>query len=165
MENKKANIFDKIKKIKGLEFIIIGIVAFLIIVILFSDGTLFKSRAADNDTVEEYVSSLEARLEKTLSQVKGAGRVKVVISVAGGNKTVIASDVKTVKNGNELQVTETPVLVGGKVVVLNELYPEVSGVLIVASGASSVSVKVDLVNAVTTFLSVEPSKVKILTGK
>ncbi len=166
MDTKKPGLIDRIKKIKGLEYIVIGIIAILIVVIILSDN-LFesKSKSKSGDGVTEYVSSLESRLATTLSGVKGAGKVSVAISVAGGNKTIIATDVTTTKNGTELQTTESAVLVGGKVVVLGETYPEITGVVIVASGASDPVVKMNLLSAAETFLSVDSAKVKIFTGK
>lgn len=163
MENKK-NLFDKIKNIKGLEYIIIGVIALLMILIIFSDS-IFSKGASESDGTTEYVAALENRLENTLSRVKGAGKVSVAITVTGGNKTVIATDVTTVKNGGEIQMTETPVLVGGKVVVLGELFPEITGVLIVATGAENLSVKMNLAEAASTLLSIDSSKIRILTGK
>ena len=163
----KLNEFtEKIKKIKGIEFIIVGIIGVLIIFLLFSDGSFSVSSKNDKAlSIDEYVSSLENRLESTLSQVSGAGKVKVAITVEGGKKTVIATDVTTIKDGSQLQITETPVLVGGKVVVLSEKYPEITGVIIVASGADNLFVKMDLLTAATTLLSVDETKVQILKGK
>jgi len=163
--NKFTNLTDKIKKIKGIEYVIIALIGLLIVFLIFSDGIFSNSKKKSEDDVSAYVSSLENRLEKTLSEVYGAGKVNVAITVNGSNKTVIATDATTVKDGNKLQITETPVMVGGKVVVLSEEYPEITGVIIVASGADNITVKLDLLNATTTLLSVDESKVQILKGK
>ncbi len=163
MENKKFGLFDKIKRIKGLEYIIVGIIALLIVAILLGDNIFSKKESAEGDG--GYVSGLEDRVENALSKVKGAGKVSVVITVSGGNRTVIATDVKTVKNGTTVETTETPVLVGGKVVVLAEMYPEITGVLIVATGADNLSVRMSITEAAATLLNVEASKIQILTGK
>ena len=164
MENKKQSLLSRLKKIKGVEYIVIIIIALLIILILFSDSFTSKENTQSSSVVE-YVSTLESKLERTLSKIKGVGNVSVVITVNGGNKTVIATDVTTVKNGTEVKITEAPVLVGGKVVVLNELYPEITGVMIVAGGADNLSVKLNVMTATTTLLSIDESKVSILTGK
>ena len=164
MENKKQSLLSRLKKIKGVEYIVIIIIALLIILILFSDSFTSKENTQSSSVVE-YVSTLENKLERTLSKIKGVGNVSVVITVNGGNKTVIATDVTTIKNGTEVKITEAPVLVGGKVVVLNELYPEITGVMIVAGGADNLSVKLNVMTATTTLLSIDESKVSILTGK
>lgn len=160
-----VKIFDKLKKIKGLEYIFIILSGVVILCVMMSDNMFSKNSSKENISTGEYVSLLESRLENALKQVDGAGRVNVAISVAGGNKTVIATDVTTIKNGTEVQITETPILVGGKVVVLNELYPEIVGVVIVASGADNLPVRLDLLNAATTLLSIGDDKVQILKGK
>lgn len=162
MENKKKGFIEKIKNIKGIEYIVIAVIAVLIILILFGDGIFgSKKTSASGD----YVSSLEQRLGKTLSGIKGAGKVSVAVTVTGGNRTLLATDTTTVKDGNTVETTETTVLVGGKVVVLSELYPEITGVVIVASGADDASVRLNLLKAAVTLLSVDPSRVSILTGK
>jgi stage III sporulation protein AG len=160
-----VKIFDKLKKFKGLEYIFIILSGVAILCVMMSDNMFSKNSIKENISTGEYVSLLESRLENALKQVDGAGRVNVAISVAGGNKTVIATDVTTIKNGTEVQITETPILVGGKVVVLNELYPEIVGVVIVASGADNLPVRLDLLNATTTLLSIGDDKVQILKGK
>ncbi len=164
MSVKNRNLIEKIKKIKGLEFIIAGVIGLIVIAIMLSDSEIFTSK--DNSgSNREYVSSLEERMSKTLSKVKGAGKVSVAITVDGGSKTVIATDTTTIKNGNELQITETPVLVGGKVVVLGENHPQIVGVVVVAPGAEELSVRMALMDAATTLLSIDADKVQILTGK
>lgn len=163
MGSKKIDLFSKLKKIKGIEYIVIGIIVILVALVLF--GNLFTTEAEDDREIDSYVSSIENRLKNTLSNIKGVGKVSVAVSVNGGNKTVIATDVTTVKNGNELQITETPILVGGKVVVLNELYPEITGVIIVAGGADNLNTKLNILSATTTLLSIDESRVSIITGK
>lgn len=161
MDSKKSSFLEKIKKIKGLEFIVIGIAALFVLFLAFGIKPKEKSETAEDG----YVKNLEARLSSALSNVSGAGKVKVVISAVGGNTTLIATDVTTLKGANGVEVRETPVLIGGKVVVLGEKYPEISGVLIVASGADDISVKTQLIEAAATLLSLDRKKIQVLTGK
>lgn len=163
--NKFTSFTEKIKKIKGIEYIIIALIGLLIVFLIFSDGIFSTKKKNNEDGISEYVASLENRLERTLSEVYGAGKVSVAITVNGSNKTVIATDTTTVKDGNKVQTTETPVMVGGKVVVLSEEYPEITGVIIVSSGADNITVKINLLNATTTLLSIDENKVQILKGK
>ena len=161
MDSKKSSFLEKIKKIKGLEFIVIGIAALLVLFLAFG----FKSNGKTDAAEDGYIRDLEARLSSALSDVSGAGKVKVVISAVGGNTTLIATDVTTLKGSNGVEIRETPVLIGGKVVVLGEKYPEISGVLIVASGADDISVRTELIEAAATLLSIDRKKIQVLTGK
>ena len=74
----------------------------------------------------------------------------------------------TVESGMEIVTatesgSEKPIIVNGKVVILKELYPKVKGVVIVAGGADSIKVKVELLNATVALLDVDPKAVEIYT--
>lgn len=156
---------ERLKRIKGIEFIAVGMVCVLICLILFADNLGAFNSSKDNKGSSDYISILEDRLEKALSKIKNVGNVSVVINTVGGNTTLIATDVTTVKNGDEITTTEKPLLVGGKVVVLGEVYPEISGIVVVAGGADNFNVKSSIMEAVVTLLDVESYKVVILEGK
>lgn len=140
------------------------IVALIVALSIFSVFSLYKksnSSAAYDDT-QKYVSSLESKLEKTLSKVNGAGNVSVVITVDEGIASVVAKDEKTIDENGKKTTTTSTVLVGGKPLVLGERYPEITGVIVVSKGANDVIVKMSLLNAVTTALNVPCNKVQIL---
>ena len=124
-----------------LEYVFLGIISVAVIAVLaFSLIKPTSSEAYEGDEIIAYVKDLENRLEKTLSKVKGAGEVSVVITVDSGKETVLASEKVTVTEDGRTTVTESPIMVNGKPVVLKENYPEIVGVLIVAQGANSISV-------------------------
>lgn len=148
------NLFSKIK-IEYLIVIGLGIVA----IIIFASS--FKTEEKPADNVDDYVLSLETKLQKTLSSVSGAGKVKVIISLESGMETVIATEKQT-ESG---KTVEKPVIVNGKTVAIKEAYPEICGVIIVSEGAKNLSVKVALLNATCVYLDVPESKVEILAMK
>lgn len=126
--------------------------------------TLYSSfaKTKEEKTTYSYTESLEEKLSKALSKVEGAAKVTVVITVSGGAETVIAED-KTVTTENGITIEKTsPVLVGGKPVVLRENNPVITGVLVVAKGADRFDVKMALLDATTTVLGVTADKVQIL---
>ncbi len=126
--------------------------------------TLYSSfgKTKKENTTSSYTESLEEKLSKALSKVEGAAKVTVVITVSGGAETVIAED-KTVTTENGITTEKTsPVLVGGKPVVLRENNPAITGVLVVAKGADRFDVKMALLDATTTVLGVTADKVQIL---
>lgn len=150
------------KKIKIEYVIVVALAAIALIIVLNafpeSNGESASGGASD---VDAYVSNLESKLEKSLKQVKGAGKVTVIISVSTSAEQVYATERVVETSGNTV---ETPVLVSGKMVLLKEKYPEIMGVVVVAEGANSLSVKVDLINACKVFLSIDESKIKILSA-
>lgn len=135
------------------------LLAAVCVYVLYS--SLVKTRE-EKTTTSSYAESLEEKLSKALSRVDGAGKVTVVITVSGGTETVIAEDkTVTTENGKTIEKI-SPVLVGGKPVVLRENNPVITGVLVVAKGADRFDVKMALLDATTTVLGVTADKVQIL---
>ena len=84
---KLKNVFKKIKP----EYIIV-IVAIVIVAVLFLSS--FKTTEKQTSSVDEYVSMLENKLSARLSELDGAGKVSVIISVKRGLTTEVATEKK-----------------------------------------------------------------------
>lgn len=163
--NRFSNVIETIKNSKAVQYglvIILAVIAFLILCGGF--GTDNKS-AQTNLTTENYVTSLEERLSNALSKVEGAGKVSVVITVESGMETVLASEIITSQTSSGKEVIETPILVNGKTVVLKELYPKITGVLIVAEGVGNISVFNRIQQAAVSLLDINVNQIEILTMK
>ena len=63
------------------------------------------------------------------------------------------------------EIVSAPILVNGKTVVLKELYPKISGVLIVAEGADKLTVYNKIQQATLSLLDVKASQIEILAMK
>lgn len=163
--SKKLSILDLIKNNKTIKYVVICIL-FIVLVLLFFSGTFNKeSQDVSEDTLIEYSKRLEERLSDVLSEVSGAGEVEVVISFEGGSEKVLAMKTITKDLANCKEIEETPIVVNGKTVVLKELAPKISGVLIVCEGANNIAVRSKLVSATKSLLDVENEKIEILTMK
>ncbi|MDS1030084.1 hypothetical protein RDV78_06200 [Bacillota bacterium LX-D] len=136
-----------------------------------------KKSSSDLDNLEK---NLELRLQKSLSQIEGAGNVDVTVILSSGPKYDYAVNVnKNVKSVSEkdqsggtrvtTENTEDGQLVvlqssntGNEVpVIAQEFKPDVKGVLVIAAGANNPLTKEKLAKAVETLLDVEPYKVDI----
>ena len=127
-------------------------------------------------TTEEYATFLENKLSSVLSNVQGAGKVNVMVTLECGIEYVYATESEEVTNTTtsdsntttKTTVTENILFVtsSGKSVpvVLKENLPKVSGVIVVAYGASNIAVRMELMNAVTSLLGVDAENVQILVG-
>lgn len=148
-----------LSKIK-IEYLIVIALASVCVVAIF--GNLSQDTSSEEeDVVEKYVTNLENKLKSSLSLVKNAGEVEVIISVASGMETVLATEKVTEDN----KTTETPFTIGGKTVVLTENYPKITGVIIVADGANNLTCRAALLNATTVFLDIDSDKIQILPKK
>lgn len=118
-----------------------------------------------SSSTDKYARNLETQLEGILSNVKGAGKVKVLVTLGSGFEYVYATEevVKQSANGTTTTTKEI-VLVDGQPVVVKEIFPTIQGVLVSASGASDATVKLNLVTAIQTVVDVPNSDITILTA-
>jgi stage III sporulation protein AG len=178
---------DKISKFlrkdNNLSLTIAGVAAVALIVFILtsmsgsgqnpSDAQAAGGNAPAADSSSE---SLETRLERILSQVEGTGQVKVLVTYETGPEIVPAVKTDTQSNTSEnsgqdsrtTSITENsePVVVQGKngtePMVLTQKEPVVLGVLVVAEGASSLSVRLRLMQAVQVALQIAPDRIEVL---
>ena len=152
---------EKTKKIK-VEYLIVFIAVIAIFIIFLSSFNTNTNSTASAD-VDKYISSLEKKLSTELSKIDGAGSVSVLISVKRGVTTEIATEKKIINNSDGITTEEIPILVSGKPIILTEVYPEITGVIIIAKGAEDLKVRMSLLTAAQTFLAITSDKIEILT--
>ncbi len=178
-KQKKITIWEKLKNIKHFEIIIV--VVFCAILLLIYSSTFSSTKSEKNTltalTTEEYAEYLENKLSNVLSQINGAGNVSVMVTLACGVEYVYATNATeetTSQTNNGVTTTQTTtteelILVSqsGKdsPLVIKENLPKVSGVLIVSSGASNISVMLELQKAVMALLEIDAEDIEILVGK
>lgn len=168
---KLSSLWDKLKKVKHIEIYICVIFAAVIIAVyLTSLGVTSKGRqnSTENTTSfsssEEYVEYLENKLEVVLANVKGAGKVSVAITLEQGFEYVYATEEETRTSSGGQVTTRSPVLVDGKPVLEKELYPQIKGIIVTSSGGGNITVKINLLNALLTAVTVDAGRVIILEG-
>ena len=165
MDNTKCSkILNKIKTNKFLQYLLVIVLLVVAAFILFG-GEIFNKNTASGSFSESYVSDLELRLENALSKVEGAGQVSVVITVESGMESVLAMETVTKESSAGKETIETPIIVNGKTVTLKEMYPKITGVLIVAEGANKIGVLNRIQQATTSLLDINVNQIEILTMK
>ena len=129
----------------------------------------------------DYAAWLEERLETVLLSVDGVGNVRVMITLKNNGEKQLQSDTvrersstgetdsaggsRTVQEGREEY--STVILnngTGDGPYVTRETAPEIEGVLVVAQGAGSSSVKTEIYEAVQALFNVPAHKIKVLKG-
>lgn len=177
-----SNFITKLKKIKHIEIYAVILLSVVVLAIWLLPSENKRSETAStltaSTTTAEYARSLEERLCSVLSSISGAGSVKCMVTLNGEIERVLAysddqknsSSSNTSSNGttNKSETTTSskePILitVNGKSepLVLYEIMPEIKGVVVVASGASDVRVRLDILKAVQALLNVESSQIEI----
>lgn len=178
LKKKKLNILSLFTS-KNIKIIVLSIIV-LIALIMFIGISDNSSKTNDSSinkpenyqTTLEYCGQIEHKLETLLSQMDGAGHVKVMITVDGSPELVYASDTDTKTSSNSNGTTSTssssPIIVSGNgnsnALILTENLPAVKGVIVVSSGASNIGIKLDILNAVSTLLDISIDKISVLKG-
>ena len=131
-----SKLFEKLKNIKHIEIIIaiiFGVILLMIYLSTFSNSSISNNSSAAT-TASAYSTELEDRLEGLLSNIKGAGKVKVMI---------------VLKSGTELSSTTLP---------------EIASCIVVAEGADDLNVKLNILKAVESAIRVPTTNIEVLVG-
>lgn len=177
------NIYDKIKKIyldrKNLYiFLVVGIIILISSNIFFSSDAGKKEEQSTN-LISISVAEEEQKLEDILSQVDGAGKTEVMITLDTGvekitiqNSKISKSDSSDIEEtGGETKAAdsseERQTVMNGSgnsqtPFVVKEIYPQIRGVLVVAEGAGDESIRYNLTNAVAAVLNVPYYRIQVL---
>lgn len=185
------NVFRKIFQDKKNYYNIL-VAIFFGILLLFLSNNFFKSNNNKNNSIDykgqsvevsegdnTYEAQLEKRLETILSKVAGVGNVDVMITLENGRELVTKDDIvrensttnEETINGDKRQIvsdktqSNTVKTSGDEPVILKEISPKISGVLIVAQGGGNLEIKNTLINATNALLGVEIHKIEVLEMK
>lgn len=173
------NILNKLGKDKILIVILAGILLMVISIPVKDRQTVSENTTSNQESGEatqkmheEYV---EKRLEDTLSDVEGAGKVKVMVSLKNSSEKILAKDTdysdeevngNNDENSNSTQKTETHIFYdtanGNTPYVVMENMPVIEGVIIVCEGGDNKELVSEITNAVYGLLNVPVHKIKVM---
>lgn len=177
--NKIKELIQRLKSVKHIE-IIVGVIIIAVLLIIYFNVNedevtkSSKSPSSSESSQSSLTDGLEEKLADILSEIDGAGDVKVMITYVSTSEQVTASTNNshtTTTNGTSGQTTTTttttssPIISNSKVIVLQEKMPEVKGVIIVADGAGDVRVRLSLIQATSTVLGVNANSIQIFTRR
>lgn len=174
--NKLSSFFEKIKKEKKLFIIVVvGILGILLIAL---SELLPTSESKDKNTEQQttYVSAnnyeavAEKRLKEIISNINGAGRVEVMVTIDSSPEIVYAKNekekIKTDEKSTEHSYDGSYVVDDNdNGVVLKTSEPEIRGVIVVCDGGDKPSIKKDITDAVSSVLSIKSNNISVLKMK
>lgn len=174
---------QKLKSVKHIGIIVAIIFLVLLLIIAFSGGITTSNGTVTTDnstyslqTSSQWIVETEEKLKSLISSIKNSGKVEVMLTLESGPEIVLASNVEQTTNTSTtadgkietVTVTTTPILLdgddGNSILVITEKLPVVKGIVVVSSGASNVAVKLNIIEAIQTLLSVEGSKIQVFVG-
>lgn len=110
----------------------------------------------------DYCTILEEKLEEILPEIEGVGKVSVMVTAKNYGTVKLAED-ETEKNKETVILSQKG---GGEdAKIIEEMYPEIEGVIIAADGGKSDRIKAELTEAVTALLGVDAHKIKVFERK
>lgn len=126
-------------------------------------------------SLQEYTTQLEQRLSEIISEIDGAGRAEVFLTLESTSESVYAADKKessTQKSNNGSSENEssheasyiTVKLSDGtqQMIKVKEIEPKIRGVVVVCSGGGDSVVRERIMQAVKTVFDISSAKVCVL---
>lgn len=135
----------------------IGLLAMLLILLseLLPSGKTPSAEPA-GQTVTEYQTQLETRLEKLISQMAGAGKTTVMITLENGEETLYALDTQS----GQMQQQQTHVLLEDGTALAETIYqPQVRGVAVLCEGGADVGVAARITELVSALLDLPSNRI------
>ncbi len=140
-----------------------------------------EAQPAAGRVISDYGQALEDRVKEILKGVEGVGEVEVMIVMKSSAEKIIQVDNTTSRSVTQEQDTEggtrsiesqeqehSTVLTGGSgstgsgPIVTKEVYPEISGIVISASGGGNPAVQAEISAAMEALFGLPAHKIKVL---
>lgn len=145
-------------------------------------GTGASQTAYTGSGTESYAAWMEEKLEEALSQMAGAGKVKVVISMKSSEEKVVEKDQPVTRSNtsetdsgggtrsiNNLETGESTVYssegTDSEPYVVKVIQPEVEGVIVLAEGAGTGNVSKNISEAIQVLFGIDAHKIKVVKMK
>lgn len=145
------------------------IIAVGAVLLLLPTGGRDSPREEVPAQMEESAFDLEAferKLEKVLSQVEGAGETRVVLTLEGGSRQVLARNQDREGDGG---ASNTVVTVGKgsgqqEAVPIQTVAPEFRGALVVCPGGGNAATRLKLIEAVSAVTGLGSDRISVCAG-
>lgn len=170
-KRKLSQLWPKLRKFKyPLLILLLG--AFLL---LFPGKGVRTNQTAEQEPTESVEKpDCEERLEEILSQVQGAGKVRVMLTVRSGPETIYQQDTRLDTDSEEgsenIREENNTVLISQgsgteEPVISQVLGPDYCGAIVVCQGADNPQVKLSVVQAVCSVTGLGADQITVLKMK
>ncbi|MBQ1893546.1 MAG: hypothetical protein II155_05515 [Clostridia bacterium] len=170
MKEAALKILARLRDDKKLETLVYALLACVVAAAFLAGGgaNCRGKTVTERESPEKPASTeaeLESRLEAILSQIKGAGRVRVMITFDRGSEIVPARESQRSTGENGSNESSKPLTVsssgGQSPIVLAQIMPKVRGVIVVAEGAGDIGVRNELERAAMTALGTDLASINV----
>lgn len=139
-----------------------------------TSASLTTAEAGTDINERVYCAQTEKRLEQILSQIEGAGAVRVMLTLQAGPQTnyLADQDMQRTTEGEKIaesSESKTVILSRGssynEAAIVKTEYPSFRGALVVSQGGDDASVRLRLVEAVSALLGLGTDKITVVKMK
>ena len=132
--------------------------------------TGMQSAAAEGETAQFSLSDTQTQMEAILSQIDGAGSVRLLLTLRTGEETIYQTDTRTVTNqsGTTLECETVFQQTGSaqkQPVVQRVDRPQYMGALVLCQGADQPSVRLAITEAVASLTGLGSNKIAVVKLK
>ena len=167
-KEKFGSLLNKLKEDKKTALIIFAAVLGMLLILL--SGTTEENSAEkvkDEEKIE--IEQCEEKLQKLLSSVEGAGRVKVMITYETSDENVFAYNKDESYRENEQKFSSDYILVkndGNETgLKLKTVYPEVKGVAVVCDGANNPVTKEQIISVISALFDISTKNISVVSAE
>ena len=163
---------QKLKGENGVRLVVFLGIAGLVLILLsgfLPDKVKPSSRTettASNLSMEQYCRQTEQQLVSILEQVEGVGTCQVMLTADGTSETIYAQDQEQEQGESRTKIQKKCVIVsdsGSQQPLVQQIAaPEISGVIVVCSGASSAVVQERVTKAVQAVLHLAAGRICVV---
>ena len=141
-----------------------------VLLMLLPTGKTEAQQPQRQETVSEPRESLETRLEQILSQVSGAGNVRVLLTQERGETSVYQLDLQEVTDGDRREIRQDTVTVTGsdrqqEGLLTQVEAPRYRGAVVVCQGGDNPTVRLSVVEAVSGATGLPSNRITVLKMK
>lgn len=153
-------------------YLYIGAAVLCVLIIAFSEGLSYEKKADNIINNKDYeMQFIETEcLEEFLENIKGAGKVRVLITYEASTERVFAVD--TDENSDfsnnsydEINRKSKHIIIkdddGEKGLIIKEIYPKVRGVAVICEGSENVLVRKQITDALCSLLDIKSNQISI----
>ena len=153
-------------KKKTLILILIGILGFVLILW----GTFGEKEEKEilKNTEENigtlaYIERLEHKISNITEQITGSSNVRVIVNVSSGTEYIYVSNEKFSENSSSKEYITVRTENGGdELILLKEIYPDVTGVSVACRGGDRPEIQAKLIEVISTSLGVSSNRICIV---
>ena len=157
------NIKEISAKLKNKKILIFTAVLGILMMLLGSFGDVKSEKVQVNELNCEKID--EKKLEKILESIEGAGNVKIFISYHGSGENVLAYDYKRESSDTSQRIEINIKNENGSPYVVKEYSPEITGILVTATGADTTEIKMKLIKSVKAATGIPSNRIYVEKGE